>query len=372
MIQSANSEEYDFGDNSPSNQSFEKSSPIKEVAQDESESKDESTSSSIEFLPGTSSRPLVLPTKSCVRKRGNRLSSAITERKTLKKVTSTLMEEPLSLDLENQASLITSPVESERKSSTASSKPQTPIILPKPQIPKRSSERKGSNDSTSSNNAELKARLEKMNREESPKSPIKSSVTNDDGEEEESVVKSPVSAKEGEEGEEQQPSQQQQQEEEEEEQEQEINSTLSRIHKIGRGLPSMLPEGGLSSVKLRSRREDSHTGGRQLEHLDENQLKQWILETTKKEDMEGGLFTILHDGQLLCELINSIRSDKQITPKKGKMRAWHIVNINAYLSGCVDLRIKTLFKAEDLYEEEGLDKIMDNLNELKFYADSKK
>ncbi|OUM56873.1 hypothetical protein PIROE2DRAFT_70129 [Piromyces sp. E2] len=209
-----------------------------------------------------------------------------------------------------------------------------------------------------------------------PKSPVKKkpsisrSEQQVEEEEEEEEVKSPASVKEGEEaeGEGEKPEQ-----ESEQEPEPEMNPTLSRIHKIGRGLPSMLPEGGLSSIKLRTRREDSHSGpGRQFERLDEDQLKKWIFATTQKDGVEGDLFTILHDGQLLCELINTIRSDKQITPKKGRMRAWHIVNINAYLSGCVDLRIKTLFKAEDLYEGEGLDKIIDNLSELKFYADSNK
>jgi len=161
--------------------------------------------------------------------------------------------------------------------------------------------------------------------------------------------------------------------EEPEEEEEEINPTLSRIHKIGRGLP-MVTEGGLSTIKLR-RREDSHSGpGRQnqLEHLDEAQAKKWIFETLKRDEMDGSLFDILHDGIVLCDLINAIRTDKQITPKKGRMRPWHIVNINAYLSGCVDLHIKTLFKAEELYEGEGMDRIVDNISELKYYAENKK
>jgi len=386
MLQTADSEEYDFSGESP--KASEKQRPVKEVAEEESE-KEESTSGSVEFLPGTSSRPLVLPTKSCVRKRGNRLSSAITERKTSKKVTSTLMEEPMTLDIDSPTSA-TTPVDVERKTSTrkssTSSKPQTPVIPPKPQLPSRSSERKVSTGSGIGDNSELRSRLEKLNRDDTieedpttpssavPKSPVKkpsmshTAEPEQEHEADEEVVKSPSIKEEGDveggEGRE---------EEGEKEEEPEINPTLSRIHKIGRGLPSMLPEGGLSAVKLRSRREDSHSsGGRQLERLDEDALKKWIFATTKKDEVAGDLFTILHDGQLLCELINAIRSDKQITPKKGRMRAWHIVNINAYLSGCVDLRIKTLFKAEDLYENEGLDKIIDNLSELKFYADSKK
>jgi len=57
MLQTADSEEYDFSGESP--KASEKQRPVKEVAEEESE-KEESTSGSVEFLPGTSSRPLVL------------------------------------------------------------------------------------------------------------------------------------------------------------------------------------------------------------------------------------------------------------------------------------------------------------------------
>jgi len=293
----------------------------------------------------------------------------------------------------DSTSAATTPSEVERKpssrksiDSTTSSKPQTPIILPKPQLPKRNSERRISSGGIGADNEELKARLEKASHDEvdeemETSSPVKRpSVSHSIRRDEEVEDKSPTSGMEEKEGAEAEAEAGADVEgvakpeaEAEPEPEPEINPTLSRIHKIGRGLPSMLPEGGLSAVKLRSRHDDGgHSSIRQLERLDEDQIKKWIAETTKKDALEGDLFTILHDGQVLCDLINAIRSDKQITAKKGKMRAWHIVNINAYLSGCVDLRIKTLFKAEDLYEGEGLDKIIDNLSELKFYADSKK
>jgi len=364
MIQNANSisnDEYDFSGNKESSATSTKEN------EDEIDTKDNSNSSSlngsIELLPGTSSRPLVLPTKSCVRKRGNRLSSAITERKSSKRVTSTLVEEPNSLD--NDSPVSASPMSS-RKTSDAP-----------PPLPSRSS--------LSVDNSELKSRLEKMSRntiDEDPEiskdeTPSKKKEEEEDNEKEveednadeeikendhekEEIVKSPTSAGAKEEG----------GEEEEAEEEPEINPTLSRIHRIG--VPSLIPEGGLSSIKLRSRRrEDSHSA-HQFERLDEESLKKWIFATVKKDEVDGSLFDILHDGQLLCELINVIRPEKQIVAKKGKMRPWHIVNINAYLNGCVDLRIKTIFKAEDLYEGEGLDKIIDNLSELKFYADNKK
>jgi hypothetical protein len=373
MIQSANSipnDEYDFNGNNEST-----ATPTNEN-EDETDTKDNSNSSSlngsIELLPGTSSRPLVLPTKSCVRKRGNRLSSAITERKSSKRVTSTLMEEPSGLDIDSPVSA--SPMSDSRKTSDAP-----------PPLPSRSS--------LSVDHSELKSRLEKMNRNtidedsENSKNETPSKIKeeekeddNDDNEnkkevednvdeeikekndhEKEEIVKSPTSAgaEEGGAG-----------EEEEAEEEPEVNPTLSRIHRIG--IPSLIPEGGLSNIKLRSRRrEDSHSA-HQFERLDEESLKKWIFATVKKDEVDGNLFDILHDGQLLCDLINVIRPEKQIVAKKGKMRPWHIVNINAYLNGCVDLRIKTIFKAEDLYEGEGLDKIIDNLIELKFYADNKK
>jgi len=179
MIQSASAidnDEYDFG--SPKDQS----SP-----QNESQDNNDS-SNNVEFLPGSSSRPLVLPTKSCVRKRGNRLSSAITERKSSKKITSTLMEEPVSEDIDSPPSA-TSPVDAERKlsgkkssmespvkkNSVDSTKSQTPVVPPKPQLPRRSTDRKTSTGSAES------SEYRKNSREESPRRNVKNSVVEDDG-----------------------------------------------------------------------------------------------------------------------------------------------------------------------------------------------
>jgi len=222
------------------------------------------------------------------------------------------------------------------------------------------------NNSKSNNKVEEEKEKEEEKEEEIGKNltsvSIQEEKEDDEGEVKEEVEEVEDGKEEGKEDE----------DEDEDKEEPEINPTLSRIHKIGIGLPSLLPEGGLSSIKLRSRkREDSYTGT-QFERLDEDGLKKWIYATVQRDEEDGNLFEILHDGQLLCDLINVLRPEKQIVAKKGKMRPWHIVNINAYLKGCVDLQMKTIFKAEDLYEGEELDSIIDNLNELKFYADNKK
>lgn len=444
-----------------------------------------SSSESIELLPGTSSRPLVLPTKTCVRKRGvNRNSSLPSDKKASKKITSgNMMEEPMNID-DSDTNLANNERKSSLKQHNTSSE-ESPKTTSRPALPPRASGRK--EKAPSVDNDELKLRLEKIKKPVRQDSPVPQMIlknelinppkktsyiyevstidsvdsvnsktsseeaidtikdrvdssnskidrtnsisqhsikqnTLDDHESDDN--RSPVvpkrvekrmshrseiesnddssshrysqrqsyssqdievnsihEKKERNEDEDYEKNIAEENEENEGEEsnneatpvEPEINPTLSKIHRIGRGIPSLLPEGGLSNIKLRSRKEDNHSSRQGVvENLSEDELKKWIFATIGKDEKEGDLFTVLHDGITLCELINSIRKDKQISAKSGRMRAWHIVNINAYLSGCIDLQIKTSFKAEDLYEGEGLDKIIQNLSELKYYYDNRK
>jgi len=97
----------------------------------------------------------------------------------------------------------------------------------------------------------------------------------------------------------------------------------------------------------------------------DGRVRQWIAEVLNEPapQSEVPLAFWLHDGSILCRLVNTLRPKTIAKIHKGKLAFQHMENISNYLEGCRALGLpeSSLFVAIDLYEEKDMNVVLVNL-----------